>query len=403
MNAFKNPIPSVVAVLLATLVFPACTKKETAAVPSPTPVTSEVLTTAGKALAKTQSSEIAFNLYRFLAADPKNVSLSPLSLEQAFSMVYLGTNGKTKSQLEELFGFKNNEVYSLQNEKLPEGIEFHWGNSVWSKPGKTLSPSYLETLREKLGATASSTLDLGKINAWVAKETHDHIKDLIKQLDLRTIVVLVNALYLNAPWEEPFRKEQDLFGPFQSSPHQASQVTFLNRKSTMRYHETATGKWVELPYRGGTLSMILGLPKKKFDLRSLEEALSSTLVEEVSKGFRDEYVDFKLPKFKMETSLSLSSVFSSLGYSELFSKGDYSRMTLQPDVRITEILQATYLRVDEQGTEAAAATAVAMKGTGAPLFDQPKTFYANEPFLFLIRNQKTGRLYFLGRVYDPKI
>lgn len=399
MNALK--IPALLSIAL--LAGPACTKKDPAAPsPTPTPAVSDVLTTTGKALAKTKAGDLPFQLYRFLAADPKNVSLSPISLEQAFAMVYLGSNGTTKAQLEELFGFKGDAVESIASEALPKEIELQWGNSLWAKPGKTLSPSYLQTVREKLDASFTPSLDVSKINGWVSEQTRGKIPKVIDQLDLRTVVVLVNALYLKAPWRTPFREETNQFGPFQSSPHQTINTVFMGGKTSLRYHETETARWVELPYQGDTLAMILALPKKRFDLRAVEEQLSGELIEKVAAGLRKESVDLRLPRFTIESSLSLRKLFVSLGYEELFEKGDFSRMTLMQDVRFGQILQATYLRVDEKGTEAAAATGVSLEGTDGFL-DEPKQFYANEPFLFLIRNQKTGKLWFLGRVYDPKL
>lgn len=380
-----------------------CTKKESQSVATPTPAVNETLLTAGKVLEKTASADTPYKMYQYLSADPKNICISPLSLEQAFSIAYLGSAGKTKALIEQLFGFKNDDVHSLKDENLGGDIKFFWGNSIWSKPGKTLSPSFLEAAKNKLEATHTNSIEVKKINAWIEKTTEGKITDLIKGLPLQTITVLVNAFYLNAPWEEQFQKSQMLFGPFQSAPSMSSQVTYLSRIDSMDYYEDKYSIWVELPYKGNTLSMLMALPKKKFDLRTVEDGLSTKYMDGVFSGLKSERVDLKFPKFKFDTSLSFSKVLSDMGYSDLFKEGDWSRMTMVPGALISEILQATYIKVDENGTEAAAATAMVMKGTGMPDMGSPKPFYANQPFLFMIRNKKTNQLYFIGRVFDPKI
>ncbi|MBS1959691.1 MAG: hypothetical protein JST80_09490 [Bdellovibrionales bacterium] len=389
------------AAVFTAFAFSACTKKEPETITTPTPIVNETLLTAGKVLEKVESVDTPYKIYQFLSADPKNICISPLSLEQAFGMAYLGAGGRTKEQIEKLFGFKNDEIRSLKNEDLGGNVEFLWGNSIWSKPGKTLSPSYLENVKSKLDTYHANSIDPKKINAWVEKTTKGKIKEIIHELSLETNTVLVNAFYINAPWEQPFKKEELLFGPFQSNPSMSSQVTYLSRIDSMKYYEDKNSIWVEIPYKG-RMTMLMALPKKKFDLRTLEDSLSAKYVQTVLDGLRYEKVDLKFPKFKIESSLSFKKVLADMGYADLFKVGDWSRLTLLPDVKITEVLQATSLNVDEHGTEGAAATAIEMRLGSASQLQKPKRFYANEPFLFMLRHAN-GHLYFIGRVYDPKI
>jgi serpin B len=403
MNKQRSNLTSIGVSFLAFLLLTHCTKKSSEISPTPTstPGTSETLLKSGKELSQTQASEIPFKMYQLLAADPKDVCLSPLSLEQALGLLYLGANGETKATIEGITGAKDDEPYSLQNEKLGETIDFEWANSIWIKANKKLSPSFIQSSKNKLNAESFPSIEVQKINTWVEKQTQGKVKDLIKTLQLDTLTVFINAFYLKAPWEKPFEKSQNLIGPFQSSPNLASQVIYLSATQTQSYFEDESSKWTALPYQGGTLQMLLALPKKKLDLRAIEDKLSTSYLDQVQKGFKPERVDLKLPKFKIEATLSLVKILQNMGYSELFQRGDFSRMSLNP-IQISEILQATYLKVDENGTEAAAATAVALETTSMPSLTSPKTFYANEPFLFFIQNTKTKKIYFIGRVFQPK-
>jgi serpin B len=381
----------------------ACTSQGPTAAPEPTPVTNETLLTPGKAFEKSAAEDLPFKLYQALAADPKDVCLSPLSLEQAFSMIYLASQGATRTQMESLFGFKNDEVYHLKQESLGEGHTFSWGNSIWLKPKVPFREDYLKSIKEKLGADSFNVLEPDQMNEWISNATKGKIERLVDSLDPRTISVFINAFYLKAPWQTPFQKADSLYGPFQSTPSKASQVVYLSRKAKQLYFEDDAAIWLELPYSNRQLTLLLALPKKKLELRTVEDRLSHAYLKKVVDGLESTLVDVKLPKFKLASTLDLGSLISGLGYSELFSVGNYSKMTSVPDTRISKVLQATQIQIDENGTEAAAATAATMETTSfMPEVMKPKTFHANQPFIFVVRNPNSGKLYFLGRVFDPK-
>lgn len=399
MNTLLKPLALTFLVALSV----SCTKKAAAPTsPTPTPAAAAELLTTGKVLAESKPGDLPYKMYRFLAANPRDVCLSPVSLEQAFGMLYLGTNGKTKTLVEGLFGFKDNQVPSLNDEQPGDDTVFHWGNSIWIKPGESLRPSYLEDVKQKLGAHYTQSIDVKKINAWVSERTKDRIHDFLQRLELETNLVLINAFYLKAEWARPFEPQANRVELFQSSPHQSAQVTYLTQTVDHPYYENADGRWLELPYSDAQLSMLVALPKQKFGLRAIEERLSAALLDEVTAGLKRQKIELRLPKFRIETNLSLKRTFVEMGYADLFQEGDYSRMTLLPRTRVTDVLQATYLKVDEKGTEAAAATAIEARMGAAPDLSSPKPFHANEPFVFILRNKQSGRVYFIGRVYAPK-
>lgn len=379
-----------------------CTsKKPVEPQPAATPSPSEAGT--ARDLDQTAAEDLPFKLYQFLSEDPKNILLSPLSLQQAFALVYLGSSGGTEATLKRLFGFSDDSLNHLKSENLGEGVDFQWGNSVWVRPKFEVAPSYVESISKKLGATFTASLESEKINAWVSKTTQQKIKHLVDPLGQDVMSVFVNAFYFKAPWQKPFEKSLSLYGPFQTSPHQASQVVYLSRQSKELYFEDEDGVYVELPYAGGKLSILMALPKKLHELKKVEQALSAKKLKAITEGLSMTQVDMKIPKFKQDTRTSLTELFVRMGYSELFERGSFARMSKAPNLKISDVIQATRIELDENGTEAAAATAITLETTSIDIdLGKPKRFYANQPFLYLIRNRESGSLYFIGRVYSPE-
>ena len=235
-------------------------------------------------------------------------------------------------------------------------------------------------------------------------QTQNKIQNLFDKLDPKTSTVFVNALYLKAQWNRSFEVTQTQPVFFRSSLHQATKVKMMNQTSSFNYYEDETSQWIELPYLNSTLSMILALPKKQLDLRAVEDKLSSDALATVIKNWTTQKVDLKLPQFKFSKYLDLTQTFMDAGYEDLFKNADYSRYQSSAGKQklLTRIIQATTIEVNESGTEAAASTAVMMAEASLKLnLGNPKKFYADQPFLFMIRNMQSGEIYFLGRVYDP--
>lgn len=396
-----------VAVIAATTLS-ACTSKkhETTVTPIPSPAESAV---QQKSFLKTNPADTPYLLYQLLAANPTNVNLSPLSLNMAFAQVYVGSNGKTKELLQQIFGFKD-DGFSFKSEfqlakevEKSETAKLYLANSVWVRNDelKNVLPSFKQVVADEVDADLYP-LAVKPLNEWVAKATHDKIKTLVDQISKSDLAYFVNAIYLKADWKSPFKKESTHSDTFRSSPHAVMKTDMMVQTSKFGYYEDDLSQWVSMPYRDLPLEMVLALPKKELNLKAVEDRLSAESMDKVLKGLKEENVEITLPKFKFDTKLSLKKIFTDAGFEQLFKGGDYSKfVSNSKNFQIADVIQATAIQVDEKGTEAAAATAVVMERTSLVQMSK-KTFKADQPFLFLIRNSKSGEIYFLGRVLDPR-
>jgi len=386
-------------------------KASTQATPTPNP--SSLLTQA-KLFENIDASETPYRLYRLLSGDPKNVNLSPLSLDMAFAQVYLGATGKSKDLMGQIFGFKDGKFsfeseFKLMRELEPtdasakkETPKLYLANSVWVRASslKNVSSSYKQLLSRDLDGTVHP-LSLKGLNQWVSQATHEKIRKLVDQIDPSDVAYFVNAIYLKADWTSPFQAQSTTREPFRSA-HSVVKTEMMHQNAKFNYYEDENSKWLAMEYKGLPLEMVLGLPKKDFDLDSVEKDWSAASMKKVFEGMSQSTVKVTLPKFKFNTKLSLKRVFDEAGYNRMFQPGDFSNfVSPQKNFRISDVIQATAIQVDEKGTEAAAATAAVMRESAVFSLD-PKTFKADQPFLFLIRNTKSGEIYFMGRVSNPK-
>ena len=351
-------------------------------------------------------SQSLFDLYRLLTLDPKNVAISPLSLKLAFGLLYPGASVTAKNSLEALFGFNKSQPgivpaeFQLMDESLKNKNTFELSitNSVWLKEPKQVHPDYkkaMTPLRAEI-----QRLQLKELNAWVERATSGKITQLIDRLKPGTLAVALNTLYLKALWSRPFQKERTIQGRFQPSAHATKVVSMMQQKGRFRYQEDRDSRWVELPYRDSPLVMVLGLPKKRFDLRTAEARLGSDWGKNLKAGWKDRQVDLVLPKFSVNLKESLHPMMKSAGFESLFVKGAFPNVLKTGEMTAAEVIQAVSIDVHEEGTEAAAATAITLERNG--FFDGSAVrFYADEPFVFVLMNPESGEIYFLGRVYDP--
>jgi len=386
-------------------------KASTQATPTPNP--SSLLTQA-KIFENIDASETPYRLYRLLSGDPKNVNLSPLSLDMAFAQVYLGATGKSKDLMGQIFGFKDGgfafesefklmrELEHAQASAGKEPARLYLANSVWVRSSnlKNVSTSYRQLLSRDLDGTVHP-LSLKALNQWVSQATHEKIEKLVDQIDPSDVAYFVNAIYLKADWASPFQAQSTTRETFRSA-HAAIKTEMMHQNAKFNYYEDATAKWLAMEYKGLPLEMVLGLPQKDLDLETVEKDWSAASMKKVFAGMSRSRVQVTLPKFKFDTKLSLKRVFDEAGYGRMFQPGDFSNfVSPQKNFRISDVIQATAIQVDEKGTEAAAATAAVMHES-AVFSLNPKTFKADQPFLFLIRNTKSGEIYFMGRVSNPK-
>jgi serpin B len=239
------------------------------------------------------------------------------------------------------------------------------------------------------------------INSWVSEQTANRIKDLIPQgsINPMTRLVLTNAVYFNAAWQLPFQKESTLPGAFQRLDGSQTTAPMMKQSVSFGYAEGDDFQAIELPYDGRELSMLVILPKyAKF--QQFEQSLNSNVLGQLVSSLKSRHVDLTMPKFEFEQSLSLKNTLSNMGMATAFTdNADFSGMDGKKDLHIQDVVHKAFLSVDENGTEAAAATAVIVGATAMPV--DVAEMKMDHPFVFLIKDNATGAIIFMGRVVDP--
>jgi serpin B len=285
-------------------------------------------------------------------------------------------------------------------------------NRLWGQNGFQFRADYLEFVEQKFAAPLgqldfvnSSEPSRKTINDWVSDKTHERIKDLLPQgsISSETRLVLTNAIYFKADWKHEFAKQLTKDQAFTTPGGSRVNVPLMSLEKSLPYMEDENVQVVELPYKSSDLSMVVILPKQVDGLPEVESSLSFEQLSQWVSSLSQEKVELSLPKFKLECEFSLSSALKQLGMPKAFSAGaEFGGMTSEAELRISDVVHKAFVEVDEKGTEAAAATGVIMATRAAPIASQPKVFRADHPFLFLIRQQQSGAVLFLGRFSEPQ-
>lgn len=363
------------------------------------------------------SNSFALDLYDTVRGQEGNLFLSPFSISTALAMTYAGAAGVTEAEMAEVLHFQlPNErlhpafgtlVESLDRGSELGGYELNVANALWPQTGFQLLESFLsipknyyDAMLEELNYARDTEAARLRINAWVEEKTKEKIKDLLQKgdLDKLTALVLTNAIYFNGRWASQFDPKQTEPGPFTLASGDEVEVPMMHQTATFGYARLENLALLQMPYEGGDLSIITLLPDDADGVSDLEDMLTARNLTTWMEKIRDVKVITTIPKFKMTWRFDLASALSGMGMPSAFAGADFSKMTGKTDLVISKVIHQAFVDVHEEGTEAAAATAVVMKklSTGAP----PR-FTADHPFLFLIQDNVTGAILFMGRVLDP--
>lgn len=365
----------------------------------------------------------ALELYSKLSSKDGNLFLSPYSISTALGMTYAGAKGETAEQMAKTLH------YTLPGDKLhgafaalikqqngvgvKRAYKLNVANRLWGQTGAGFRPDFLQLVKDNYGAGLQE-LDFIKnsepsrvtINDWIDKETQGKIKDLIPQgaIDPDTRLVLTNAIYFKAAWLEEFNAKQTKKEDFWTTADKKVPVQMMHRRDDYSFVNAESFQLLDLPYESHDLSMIVILPKQKDGLKDLEKSLTAANLEKWMNARKPYEVDIKLPKFKFTAQFKLKDTLAAMGMPIAFStRADFSGMTSIEKLMISDVIHKAFVDVHEKGTEAAAATAVIMKTLSAPI--RPKVelvnFHADHPFVFLIRDNRTGSILFAGRVVNP--
>lgn len=370
------------------------------------------------------NTKFALDLYHVLGQGQDNLIVSPYSISTALAMVYGGARGQTETQLARAlhFGPEQDKLHaaflelqtSLNRIQTQGSVKLHTANSLWPQKTYPFLEAYLDLCRQYYGVDitpmdyqAAAETARQRINQWVEQKTASKIKDLLKagSVDPLTRLILVNAIYFKGNWALPFDEKQtkeDRFYPGQVEP---VQVPMMTVKDDFRYGETPLLQVLELPYAGRDLSMLVLLPKQRTGLGDLEQALNTEDLQQWTRALRSREVQVFLPKFKLESEFDLKSTLQRLGIRDAFnaSTADLSGMDGKPHwLSIGTAVHKAFIEVNEEGTEAAAATAIGIRITSiAPVRPEPVVFRADHPFVYIIRDNQTQSVLFMGKVTDP--
>jgi serpin B len=370
------------------------------------------------------NAAFAFDLYHILAAEEGNLFFSPYSISVALAMTYAGANGDTAGQMAEALHFSLPpdqlhaafNAYSLDLQARAEAevegtpFELSIANSLWGQQGFPFLPEFLDLLAENYGAgmrlvdyASDPEAARQAINQWVSDETREKIQDLIPSgaIDTLTRLVLANAIYFKAAWLHQFDPDTTQPAPFHLLDGSTVDVPMMHQEEP---YGTALGdgyQAVELPYENGDVSMLVILPDEG-QFQAVEEALSPEMIQGILENLTYGSVILTLPRFTYESAFGLNDALGALGMTDAFdpARADFSGMDGNRDLYIGNVVHKAFVAVDENGTEAAAATAVIMEAMSA-LVGEPIVFTVDRPFLYLIRDMRTGGILFVGRVVAP--
>lgn len=364
------------------------------------------------------NNEFAYELYDELKGAEGNLFFSPFSISSALAMTYAGARNNTESQMAATLHFavdqatfhKDFQAY-LENLETAngKGLTIRYANRLWGQEGIAFEKLFSKTCKThyKSGFTAlnfsASEAARKTINTWVEEQTEELIKDLIPKgvINSGTKLVLTNAIYFKGDWVSQFNEKLTKDRPFHTSDTTHVEVPFMWNKANYGYAENAQCQVLDLPYQGGRMSMVMLLPKPNTSLKELEKQDASVFNSWINSATLggQQTVAVTIPKFKFSQSFSLADQLKSMGMEDAFGGGaDFSGMTGGKGLYISDVIHKAFIDVNEEGTEAAAATAVVVGRTSAP---QATSFFANRPFFFAIRDNATGSILFMGRVCNP--
>ena len=363
---------------------------------------------------------LAFELFNEvnLLSEEENIMISPLSISYALGMTYNGAAGSTLQAFNEVLHFGDlttievNESYKdLMGQllNLDDRVDFSIANSIWYKEGFQVLPDFINTNQQFFDAAVEevdfsdpNTLEL--INGWIEDKTNDKIQDMLDYIPGNAVMYLINAIYFNAPWKYEFDKSETYSGDFAISGGSSHQVDYMRVSGNFQYTVNEEFSAVELPYGDSAFSMVVMLPAYGSTINDLIAGMEIEKWGEWFEYSRFTGVQIDLPKFKYDFKELLNEPLKNLGLGVAFSpaEADFTRITAPGGIWISRVIHQSFIDVQEEGTEAAAATIVEMRELSAGGGASAIPFKADRPFLYLIKENSTGAIVFIGKVGKPE-
>ncbi|OPY42646.1 MAG: Serpin (serine protease inhibitor) [Methanoregulaceae archaeon PtaU1.Bin059] len=426
----RTVLPVLVSLVILALLLAGCTgpggsgPPETEQIPTLQPSESQPSASLGNVV--DANNRFAIDLYQKIAGDPDygdgNIFISPFSISTALAITYEGARGETADEIRSVFYFPENQTvlrsgYADLIARLNSPLNAYTlrtANALWAEQTHSFLPDYLSTA-ERYYDAKTTNMDFTRqpeesritINRWVEDQTEDRIKDLIPPgvIDSSTALVITNAIYFKGTWVKQFDAEKTRDADFVTGSGTTIRVPMMQRTddaAIFRYAETEKFQVLEMPYEsgGGTgLSMLVVLPREN-DIAGVTQSFDIGTLQEMRQSLALRVVRVYLPKFSIQTKYFLPRTLSEMGMPTAFTTAaDFSGMDGGRGLFVTDVIHQAFVEVNEEGTEAAAATAVIM-GKGVAIEDVP-VFRADHPFIFLIQDNETGNTLFMGRVSNP--
>jgi serpin B len=347
----------------------------------------------------------------------ENVFISPMSVAIALSMTYNGASGETQQEMAQALAFQGmtlpeinqaNEALKTSLENADPEVQLSIANSLWARQEVSFNPEFLQRNQEFYGARVEE-LDftnpntLGTINNWVEENTNGRIEQIIDEIQPEAILFLINAIYFKGNWAEQFDENLTTEQPFYLPDGSEKQHPLMSQSGRYLYLENDDFQGISLPYGDGRLSLYVFLPREASSLAEFQKQLTFENWQQWTGQFQRREGLIKLPRFKFEYEIQLNEALKALGMETAFDtdKANFSNMTDTP-AKIDEVKHKTFVEVNEEGTEAAAATSVGVVATSATMPETPFQMIVNRPFWCAIRDNQTGTVLFMGSIVNPQ-
>ncbi|XP_036047005.1 neuroserpin [Onychomys torridus] len=372
-------------------------------------------------------AEWSVNMYNHLRAtgEDENILFSPLSIALAMGVMELGAQGSTLKEIRHSMGYdglKNGGEFSFLKDfsNMVSAEESQYvmkiANSLFVQNGFHINDEFLQMMKKYFNAEVNH-VDFSQnvavanyINKWVENYTNSLLKDLVSPRDFDSVthLALINAVYFKGNWKSQFRPENTRTFSFTKDDESEVQIPMMYQQGEFYYGEFSDGsneaggiyQVLEIPYEGDEISMMLVLSRQEVPLATLEPLLKAQLIEEWTNSVKKQKVEVYLPRFTVEQEIDLKDTFKALGVTEIFNKdANLTAMSDKKELFLSKIVHKSFIEVNEEGSEAAAASGMIAISRMAVLYPQ---VIVDHPFLFLIKNRKTGTILFMGRVMHPE-
>jgi serine protease inhibitor len=362
-------------------------------------------------------NKLGFKIFNEINKSEKdnNLFISPASISFALAMAYNGANGSTREAMQsvlEMQGLSQQEINenfnSLMNllQNIDPKVIIQIANSVWYRQGKTFEESFFNDCKkyfnaEITGMNFSNPEAADIINGWVDKNTNGMIKQIVdKPIDPDVVMYIINAIYFKASWTYRFEENKTRDDNFTLSNGKTKPCKMMSQSARYLYYDDNDFQAIDLPYGKNGYSMTIFLPKPGIDINNFVSRLNQENYENWLTKFKKDSVELFMPKFKLEYEILLNDVLTSLGMGVAFSgNADFTNMYKLGGIYISKVKHKTFIDVNEEGTEAAGVTSIEFREVSLPVVPR---VYINRPFVFMIRENKSQTILFMGKISEPK-